>query len=113
MHINKKRLWQHIPLLFAILIVTGFGCPIYELLGICCPLCGTTRAWICFVTGKTALAFQYHPLFLITPFWFFAAVHYNSIFRKNRVLGFFLICVAFLLAVINLLRIAGVVSWPG
>ena len=110
---NKKRLYQHITLLCILLAGAGFGCPIYELSGICCPLCGTTRAWICLLTGRATLAFQYHPFFLITPFFFFAAVHYSSLFRKNRGLGFFLICTALLLAIYNLLRLTGTVSWPG
>lgn len=110
---NKKRLGQHILLLCAILIGAVCGCPIYELLGICCPLCGTTRAWVCFLTGQIPLAFQYHPLFLITPFWFFAAVHYDNIFKKNKAIGIFLLAVAFLLALLNLLRITGALPFPG
>lgn len=59
------------------------------------------------------MAFQYHPFFLITPLWFFAAVHYNSIFRKNKVVGAFLIGMAIVLAIMNLLRVTGVAAWPG
>lgn len=59
------------------------------------------------------MAFRYHPLFLITPFWFLAAVHYNSIFKKNKAVGFILVGIAIALAVMNLLRITGVTPWPG
>jgi uncharacterized membrane protein YwzB len=110
---NRKRLRHHIALFCVILIGACFGCPIYELSGICCPLCGTTRAWIHFLSGEIKTAFRYHPLFLITPFWFFAAVHYNSIFKKNKFIGFALICIALALAILNLLRIAGFLPRPG
>ena len=40
-----------------------FGCPLYNLLGIPCPCCGVTRAWIAFFSGQIAKAFQYHGLF--------------------------------------------------
>lgn len=88
----------------AIILLALYGCPIYKWFGVCCPLCGTTRAWICFLSGELRAAFAYHPLFLITPFWLFAAVHHGSLFRKNRIVGAVLICIAVALAVMNLLR---------
>ena len=108
---NKKLLWKHIVLFCLIVIAAGFGCPIYEVCGICCPLCGTTRAWVCFMTGETARAFRYHPLFLVTPFWFFVAVHYDSIFQKNKAIGAFLMCVTFFLVILNILRMMEVLPW--
>lgn len=41
-----------------------FGCPFYNVLGISCPCCGLTRAWICFLKGDMVGAFSYHPLFI-------------------------------------------------
>ena len=103
---------QHIALFCVIAIAAVCGCPIYELFGICCPLCGTTRAWISFINGDIEAAFRYHPLFLITPLWFLAAVHYESIFNKNKTIGCVLICIAALLAIINLLRILHIIECP-
>ena len=110
---NRKRIWQHIFLICVLAVVAMLGCPIYRLFGVPCPLCGTTRAWVSFLTGKMELAFRYHPFFLITPLWFFAVIHYSCIFKKNKVLGAFLILVALALAVMNVMRITGLLSWPG
>ena len=102
---SLKLVCFHVLILCAAVVMAVLGCPVRVLLGISCPLCGTTHAWVSFLTGHVEEAFQYHPLFLITPFWFFLAVHYNTLFKKNKHLGYFLICIAVLLAVINLLRV--------
>ena len=104
-----KRLCWHLALFGVILLGVRFGCPIYKVIGVPCPLCGTTRAWICFLSGEITKAFQYHPLFLMSPFWFFVAVHYHSLFKENRIIGVFLLCYAFALFAFHLLRMTGIV----
>lgn len=110
LQISWRLICRHGLVLLAAVVVAVLGCPIYEFLGISCPLCGTTRAWVSFLAGEISTAFRYHPFFLITPFWFFAVVHYNSIFKKNKVIGSILICFAFVLMVFNLLRVTGMVA---
>ena len=58
------------------------------------------------------MAFRYHPLFLITPFWFLAVIHYDNGIKKNKAINTFSICVAILLATINLLRVLRVIDCP-
>lgn len=59
-----------ILLLVAVLyyLVTRFtGCPFRFLLGISCPGCGVTRAWLACLHLDFALAFRLHPLFWMAP----------------------------------------------
>lgn len=110
MQISWRILCRHGVILLAVVVMAVLGCPVYGILGISCPLCGTTRAWISFLSGEISTAFRYHPFFLITPFWFFAAVHYNSIFKKNKVIGALLVCFAIVLMIFNLLRVTGMAA---
>lgn len=107
---NLKEICRHIALAAVILTGAYYGCPIFKLFGVCCPLCGTTRAWISFLSGEIPEAFRYHPLFLISPLCFFVAVHYTVLFKRNRIIGCFLLCFAFLLAAYNLMRITGLIA---
>jgi hypothetical protein len=105
-----KWLYRHIALFAVILFGACWGCPIVRLFGVCCPLCGTTRAWISFLSGEITEAFRYHPLFLISPVWFFMAVHYKAIFQSHKIIDYFLLCYAMVLFFYNLLRITGVIA---
>lgn len=107
---NLKRIYRHAAFFAVILIGAYCGCPIFRVFGVCCPLCGTTRAWLSFLSGEITEAFRYHPLFLISPLWFFVAVHDRAIFKHNRIIDVFLLCYALVLAVYNLLRITGVIA---
>lgn len=53
-------------------------CPIRQSIGLPCPSCGMTRAWLSFVQGNFWDAFTFHPLFLLAPIFLFA------IFRKKK-----------------------------
>lgn len=67
---EKLKLKEHIGdllLLFGLVFLLGYGCPIYEICGIPCPCCGVTRAWLAFLHGKIDRAFQYHALFPVVP----------------------------------------------
>ncbi|MCL2699370.1 MAG: DUF2752 domain-containing protein [Defluviitaleaceae bacterium] len=56
-------------------------CPVYSLIGIPCPSCGMTRAWISALRGDLRMALGYHPLFWIIPLLPFLAVD-NKRFNK-------------------------------
>ena len=70
-----KRLWQRLwPWLFPLGAAVGlsllWGCPIRQLLGIGCPLCGISRAMLRALRLDLAGAFALHPLWplvLLTP----------------------------------------------
>ena len=49
-------------------------------------------------------------VFLISPAWFFVAAHYNVLFKRSRIIGYLLLCFAFLLAIYNLMRITGMIA---
>jgi len=57
--------------IFAImLIVTAYhilGCPFRFVLGLPCPGCGMTRAWLAAMRFDFHTAFRMHPLFLLAP----------------------------------------------
>ena len=49
-------------------LLPGFGaCIIHTVIGIPCPACGLTRAFINLAGGSVITAFAYHPLFLLVP----------------------------------------------
>ena len=97
--------------LLALISLLAFGCPVYELLGITCPCCGVTRAWLAFFSGDTALAFQYHLLFPVIP-----AVLFLFLFRKRtrfaKYADVFLYTVAAAVFLYNAMRWLGFVNMP-
>lgn len=86
MEINWKLIRQHAIILSVLalfvlyLTVSGVHCPIYYLLGIPCPTCGMTRAYISFFHGNFSKAMQYHPLFLLAPVLLFVGIHEKAHF---------------------------------
>lgn len=52
---------------YAVLFALGVTCPIKFVTGVSCPGCGMTRAWLCLLSGKPALALHYHPLVWLPP----------------------------------------------
>ena len=48
-------------------LVTGSNCLVKAMIGIPCPTCGMTRAWLSFFRGDFGLSFFYHPLFWTIP----------------------------------------------
>lgn len=68
---NKQLLYKIKILLMvcaAYYLVTWFtGCPVRYFLGISCPGCGMTRAWLCLLRLDFSGAFYCHPLFWTAP----------------------------------------------
>lgn len=87
---DKKKLHNNLAALLLICIlyylITHFtGCPIRFFLGISCPGCGITRAWIHLLHLDPAGAFACHPLFWTAPLIAAAFVFEDWIdFRKYR-----------------------------
>lgn len=87
---DKKRLRNNLAALFLVCIlyylITRFtGCPIRFFLGISCPGCGITRAWIRVLHLDLAGAFACHPLFWMAPLIAAAFVFEGFIdFKKYR-----------------------------
>ena len=59
------------------------ACPIYAILGICCPFCGMTRAHLAALRLDFATALNYHPIFFVgVPFLW--VIFHESLFKKPR-----------------------------
>lgn len=54
-----------ILLLLLFLLLAGYQCPLRFFLGIPCPFCGMTRAFLCVLEGDLAKSFYFHPLWPI------------------------------------------------
>jgi hypothetical protein len=55
------------------LFVSGVGCPVYALFGVCCPGCGMTRAVLACLRLDWKAAFLWHPMVFFLPvllLWF-------------------------------------------
>ena len=107
----KKRLLWALGI-FAVLLTAWLGCPLYELTGLTCPLCGTTRAFISLFRGQLRTAFLCQPLFPLIPFGVAAvALLYGPMKRKRWLTGA-VIALAAALFLMNILRWAGVIPLP-
>ncbi|CUQ32213.1 hypothetical protein BH721_11745 [Clostridium baratii] len=65
-----KKIFKYILVLilgFAIILAFNIKCIIRTLIGIPCPGCGMTRAWIEAINFNFYEAFKFHPLFLLAP----------------------------------------------
>lgn len=63
----KQRIFKY-GLLAALIAATFlFGCPIYRLLHVQCPVCGTTRAWLAAFGGDFTSAFAQNAFFPLVP----------------------------------------------
>lgn len=54
-------------LCFLLFGVWGSGCLWWQTLGLPCPTCGMSRAWLCALHADFAGAFFWHPLFWAIP----------------------------------------------
>ncbi len=55
-------------------ILPPYRCPFASALGVACPMCGTTRAWLHFLGGEVVAAFNYNPFFLVWGFWMLVSI---------------------------------------
>lgn len=65
-----KKIFKYILLLvlgFGIILAFNIKCLIKTSIGIPCPGCGMTRAWIEAINLNFYEAFKFHPLFLLAP----------------------------------------------
>ncbi|MBQ6892319.1 MAG: DUF2752 domain-containing protein, partial [Clostridia bacterium] len=107
----KKRLLY--PLIAAaVALAAWLGCPLYELTGITCPLCGTTRAFIALLRGQVWLAFRCQPLFPLVPVGVAGVVLLYGPLKGKRWLTGVVIGIAAALFLMNCLRWAGIVPPP-
>ncbi len=66
MKYNVKLLLITVGILL-VAVVTDVGCVWRNTLGVPCPGCGLTRAWLAFFEGNLHQAFEFHPLFWTIP----------------------------------------------
>lgn len=65
-----KKIFKYVLFLvlgFSIILALNIKCIIRTLIGIPCPGCGMTRAWIEAINLNFYEAFKFHPLFLLAP----------------------------------------------
>ena len=93
----KKRNWPGLCLAGGLVILWAvlFGCVVYQLLGIPCPGCGMTRAWLSLLRGDFAGAFRAHPLFWTLPFMGFWFLFADRVPQKAAAALTVLACVLF------------------
>ncbi|MBQ7897483.1 MAG: DUF2752 domain-containing protein [Clostridia bacterium] len=97
---NKKSFLVVIILLIVLVI---YGCPIYKWLGIPCPACGTTRAWITFIKGDIISAIKYNAFFMFFPL--LIIFFYSP--QKNKFLSYVVYALVFIIFIYNIFRWLG------
>lgn len=107
-----KKWLRNILLVCAVGAGAWLGCPLFELTGITCPLCGTTRAWTAFLRRDVALAFACHPLFLLIPAWFLGVLLWDGPLKEKKWAQGLLIGFAGVLFIMNCLRWVGILPMP-
>ena len=104
---------NNIILLVATLVLAVSGCPIYELFGVICPACGTTRAWLCFLSGQYKRAFQYNAYFMVMPMILVLFANYDFIPQKyKRIILIILVILCVLIFIYYFLRLCGLCIMP-
>jgi hypothetical protein len=107
----KKR-WGYILMVAAVALMAWLGCPLYELTGLTCPLCGTTRAFLSLLRGDIGTAFRCNPLFPLIPAGVAAVALLYGPCKGKRWLTGSLIAIAAALFLMNTLRWAGIIPLP-
>ena len=90
--------------IYLLLFVNEIPCPIKYLFGISCPGCGMTRATVSALFGDIAMAFTYHPMWIILPpsLIIFILLY---IYEMNKQLEVFFIAFASALIITYIIRI--------
>lgn len=73
-------------LLLLWLIVDGF-CPFRRLIGIPCPTCGMSRAWLAFFRLDLPTAFRLHPMFWSVPILILFPMYDGRLFPQEKLNG--------------------------
>lgn len=72
------------------LYTADIKCLIKSILGIPCPGCGLTRAWLSVLKGNIGQAFKWHPLFWTVPILLFIIIFLGGrVFKNTRGNRFF------------------------
>lgn len=104
----KRKVIEVFVIILLLVALVCYGCPFYKLLGILCPACGTTRAWLSFLSGNFKKAFEYNMFFAFyPPFILFAFLP-----KKTKLLSFALIAFAITVCAFNVLRWFGMFAIP-
>ena len=69
--------------LAALWYICDIPCVFRAALGVRCPGCGTTRAWLAAICGRLPEAFSYNPLFWAVPVLYIFILYDGHIFRKE------------------------------
>ena len=96
----------------AVALVAWLGCPLYELTGLTCPLCGTTRAFLWLLRGRPRIAFRCNPLFPLVPFGVLGVVLMYGPLKGKRWLTGAVVGIAATLFLMNILRWVGIIPLP-
>ena len=107
---KKRILW--IFGIAAVALVAWLGCPLYELTGLTCPLCGTTRAFLWLLRGRPWIAFRCNPLFPLIPFGVLGVALLYGPMKGKRWLTGAVIAIAAALFLMNSLRWVGIIPVP-
>lgn len=82
--LRKSSLFFFLLLYVFILYFFNISCPFYTIIGLHCPTCGMTRAFIVLYDLDFVTSFYYHPLLLLT-ISFFIIVYLKDIGFLNNV----------------------------
>ena len=93
---NTKRIIiaTVVVLAVAILVLLDiYKCPLDYIVGLPCPMCGMTRAFLAALSGDFAGAFYYHPLWIVIIIGTAFIVMYEMEFIKIPKTAFNVICI--------------------
>ena len=76
-----------------LLLLDIYRCPLNYIVGLPCPMCGMTRAFLSALSGDFAGAFYYHPLWIVIIIGVAFIVMYELGFIKIPKIAFNVICI--------------------
>lgn len=76
-----------------LILLDIYKCPLDYILGIPCPMCGMTRAFIAAVSGDFYSAFHYHPLWIVIILGVLFIILYELRVIRIPKIAFNIICV--------------------
>ena len=86
--------------LIGIIMLVFYKCPYDFLLGLSCPGCGMTRAFLSLARFDIQSAFYYHPLFpvviLFVGYLILEHFHLFTLTDKHKRIGIWIICILFI-----------------